>query len=291
MPHRGYMSVKVTTMYKYLFILLVISTFAIPGCAPERDDEFSLPPTPEDPLFSVEMVQGDSNRFVIRDLSEGSFQRFWNLPGGTPKTSMKAVDTVLYAKKGEYEITLYVSKSNGSGTPSASTKVNIVKDAPQSCNPKLALLTGDCGPGGKCWTFVHTPGAVKVGPTYDDYSWYQSPADGLQAAQYDDGFCFTFENLVYQNKNNGASVDPWDGYKVIPYDHGIADFTFLEGTGISGRDQLLIPEEQFMGVWDSDNLLDIVSLTETELIVRARQRDPNGVPLAQGWFELVFMAQ
>ena len=84
------MSVKVTTMYKYLFILLVISTFAIPGCAPERDDEFSLPPTPEDPLFSVEMVQGDSNRFVIRDLSEGSFQRFWNLPGGTPKTSMKA---------------------------------------------------------------------------------------------------------------------------------------------------------------------------------------------------------
>ena len=54
---------------------------------------------------------------------------------------------------------------------------------------------------------------------------------------------------------------------------------------------MLIPEEQFMGVWDSDNLLDIVSLTETELIVRARQRDPNGVPLAQGWFELVFMAQ
>ncbi len=92
MLHRGYISVKVTTMYKYLFILLVISTFAIPGCAPERDDEFSLPPTPEDPLFSVEMVQGDSNRFVIRDLSEGSFQRFWNLPGGTPKTSMKAVD-------------------------------------------------------------------------------------------------------------------------------------------------------------------------------------------------------
>jgi hypothetical protein len=278
-------------MHKYIFFLIAVAGIAVFSCAPERDDEFNLPPAPDAPQFTVEMVAGDSNRMVIHDLSEGNFQRLWELPGGTPKTSTKALDTILYTKAGEFVIALYVSKTDGSGTVSSSKKISIAKNAPQACNPKLAMLTGDCGAGGKCWTFTHAAGAVKVGPTYDDYSWYTSPVDGLQSAQYDDGFCFTFENLVYQNKNNGSSVDPWDGYKVKPYDPGVADFTFLEGTGINGRDQLLIPDDQFMGVWDSDNLLDIVSLTETELIVRARQRDPNGVPLAQGWFELVFMPQ
>lgn len=261
------------------------------GCSPEQGEDFNLPPTPAPPEFSVEMVPGDSNRVIVRDLSEGSFQRLWNLPGGTPKTSGKAVDTILYAKAGEYIITLFASKADGGGTSSAAKNITILIDAPVSCNPKMSLLTGECGEGGKCWTFTRAAGAVKVGPTYEDFSWYTSPVDGLQDAQYDDGFCFTFENLVFQNKNNGASVDPWDGYQAKPYDPGVVDFTFLAGTGIGGRDQILIPDDQFMGVWDSDNLLDIVSLTETELIVRARQRDPNGVPLVEGWFELVFMPQ
>lgn len=282
---------KLLPMRTYINIFIAISAIAISGCAPERDDDIHLGPSPEAPQFSAEFVQGDSNRVVIHDLSTGNFQRYWDVPGASPKSSTKELDTIQYGKAGEYTITLFVSKADGNGTSFATKKVTILQDAPLSCSPKLALLTGDCGPSGKCWTFSHLPGAVKVGPTYDDYSWYTSPADGLQGAQYDDGFCFTFENVVFQNKNNGTSVDPWDGYKVKPYDPGVADFVFLEGTGISGRDQLLIPDDQFMGVWDSDNLLDIVSLTETELIVRARQRDPNGVPLAQGWFELVFMPQ
>jgi len=278
-------------MRKYIHIFIALSGLAIAGCAPERDDEFGLPPAPDAPEFSAEFVQGDSNRVVIHDLSTGNFQRFWDVPGASPKSSTKELDTIQYGKAGEYTITLFVSKADGSGTPSATKKVTILKDAPLSCSPKLSLLTGGCGAQGKCWTFSHLPGAVKVGPTYEDFSWYTSPAEGLQGAQYDDGFCFTFENVVFQNRNNGTTVDPWDGYKVKNYDPGVADFVFLEGTGINGRDQLLIPDDQFMGVWDSDNLLDIISLTETELIVRARQRDPNGVPLAQGWFELVFMPQ
>jgi len=278
-------------MHKYFFFLIALLGLTYLGCAPERDDEFNLPEAPDAPEFSVEMVQGDSNRVVIRDLSDGNFQRLWDLPGGTPKTSSKAVDTILYAKAGDYKITLFVTKENGSGTASASKNISILIDAPVSCNPTMSMLTGECGAGGKCWTFTHAAGAVKVGPGYDDYSWYTAPVDGLQDAQYDDGFCFTFENVIYQNKNNGASVDPWNGYAVTPYDPGVGDFLFTVGTGTNGRDQLLIPEDQFMGVWDSDNLLDIVSLTDTELIVRARQRDANGVPLAMGWFELVFVPQ
>jgi hypothetical protein len=276
---------------KKILLLSLLSTLVWLACKPDRDDEIQLPDAAAAPEFSMEMLAGDSNRVVIRDLSTGNFQRLWDLPGGTPKNSSRAVDTVFYDKKGDYRITLFVSKTDGSGTPSASKMVRIVNDAPLSCTPKMALLTGDCGPAGKCWTLSRAAGAVKVGPTYDDYSWYTSPADGLQNEQYDDGFCFTFENLVFQNKANSAAVNPWNGYQAEAYDPPPGDFTFLEGTGILGRDQILLPDDQFMGVWDCDNLLDVVKLTATELVVRGRQRAQNGTPLAQGWFELSFVPQ
>jgi hypothetical protein len=273
----------------YFFFAITIAVLL--GCQPERDDENKLPPAAAAPDFSIEMVAGDSNRVVVRDLSDGNFQRLWTFAGGQPKTSVRAVDTVLFDKKGSYAITLFVSKSDGSGTPSASKTVTILSDAPVTCTPKMAMLTGDCNANGKCWTLSADAGAVKVGPTYDDFSWFTSAQGGLQAAQYDDGFCFTFEGQVFQNRNNGASVNPWDGYKVQVLDPGVSEFTFSEGTGTLGRDQILIPDEQFMGVWDCDNLLDVVKLTTTELIVRGRQRAQGGAPLAQGWFELRFVPQ
>lgn len=273
----------------YLFVLF--GGLLLWSCAPDRDDDIHLPAASEAPAFSATFVEGDSNRLVITDLSQGNFQRLWDLPGGTPKTSNKLSDTVFYNKAGEYTITLYVSKADGSGTPSSYKKVVIPTDAPLTCSPKLALLTGDCEPQGKCWTFSHAAGAVKVGPTYDDYSWYTSPENGLQNEQYDDRFCFTFEALVFQNNNNGASVNPWNGYQPQSYNPGVSDFTFLEGTGINGRDQIILADDQFMGVWDADNVLDVVTLTATELVVRTRQREQNGTPKPEGWFELHFVNQ
>jgi hypothetical protein len=273
---------------KTLFFI-ALSCIYLAGCKPNRDDDFNLPPTPDAPQFSIEPIAGDSNRWIIKDLTAGTFQRLWDLPGGSPKTSVKATDTISYSKAGNYVITLYVSKSDGSGTPSASKSIKLTKDGALACTPQLALLTGDCSPAGKCWTLSHEAGAVKVGPSYDDYSWYTSPVNGLQAEQYDDGFCFTFQGLVFQNKNNGASVNPWNAYAPQAYDPGVSEFTYLTGTGTNGRDQILLPDNQFMGVWDSDNLLDIVKMTATDLIVRAHQRDQNGAPLPQGWFELHFV--
>jgi hypothetical protein len=281
-----------TFMKKNTFIIFTLAlAVAVTGCKPDRDDEFQLPDPPGTPSFSVEMVPGDSNRVVVKDLSDGNFQRLWDLPGGQPKTSNKAVDTIFYDKQGDYTITLYVSKSDGSGSPSASKNLTILKDAPLVCSPKMALLTGDCTPAGKCWSLTRASGAVKVGPTYDDYSWFTSAENGLQNEQYDDGFCFTFDNLVFQNRNNGASVNPWNGYQAQALDTGLGDFVYLEGTGILGRDQILLNDDQWMGVWDCDNLLDVVKLTTTELVVRGRQRAQDGTPLAQGWFELHFVPQ
>lgn len=232
----------------------------------------------------------DSNHVIIHDLSDGNFQRLWSMPGGTPSSSTKAIDTVFFDKHGDYNITLFVSKTDGSGSPSTSKKLSVPYDANAVCTPEMALLTGDCGPSGKCWTFSHDAGAVKVGPSYEDFSWYTSPADGLQAAQYDDGFCFTFENLVFQNRNNGFSIDPWNGYVPKAYDPGIASFTYKKGAGTQGHDQIVLPNDQFMGVWDCDNVLDVIKLTANELVVRGRIASQTGSPTS-GWFELHFVPQ
>ncbi len=276
-------------------IIYITASFALlfnGSCNPSRDDSFSLDKNIEVPSISIEAVPNDGNRFVIKDLSSNNFIGLWDLDkGGAPATSSKLIDTVFYSKAGEYTISYHISKSDGSGTAVASKKVTVLQNAAASCSPKLSLLTGECGPSGKCWTLSKKVEAVKVGPTYDDFSWFKSPVNGLQDAQYDDAFCFTFTDFVYENRNNGKSVTPWDGYKAIDYNGGLSKFEFLEGTGISNRDQIIIPNDQFMGVWDSDNIMDIVKLNEKELVVRTKLRAQNGIPAAEGWFELMYEAK
>lgn len=276
-------------MNKNIYFLAFVF-ISIIACEPERDDDFLLGPGPGIPQMEVRFIDGDSNRVVVKDLTEDSFQRLWDLPGGTPKTSSEALDTILYTDAGEYTITLFVSRADGSGTTSTSQRITVLKDAPLPCTPKLELLTGGCGASGKCWTFTTAGGAVKVGPSYGDFSWYTSPQDGLQAAQYDDKYCFFFIGSLFQNDNNGQTVNPWNGYQPENHDPGISEFVFLEGTGTEGRDQIILPNDQFMGVWDADNVMDVVTLTEDELVVRARLRGQNGTPAAEGWFELTFVA-
>ena len=274
-----------------LFSICMLCLLIFSACDPQRDDDGNLGPSPAVPTFSFEVLATDSNRVVIRDLSDGNFQRLWNLPGGIPKTSSKAVDTIFYSDEGVYTISLYVSKADGNGTASSSQQVTILRDAPMECSPKLGLLTGGCGALGKCWRFTTVGGAVKVGPQYGDFSWYTSPENGLQDAQYDDTYCFFFDDFIFEYRNNGQTVNPWNGYAAEDYDPPLGDFQFLEGTGTGGRDQIIIPNANFMGVRDADNVMDVVSLTETELIVRARLAMQNGEPAAEGWFELVFVAE
>ena len=278
-------------MFKKIFIFASVSAALFFACLPDRDNVITLPDPPSTPDFVIETIDGDSNRVIVRDLSDGNFQRLWNFPSGTPKTSAKAVDTVYYKNKGDYDITLYVSKADGSGTVSTTKSVTILTDAIPECNPKMALLTGDCESPGKCWTLSHEAGAVKVGPTYGDASWFTSTANGLQDTQYDDGFCFKFDNTVFQYNNNGLTVNPWDGYQAQEYPTAASEFSFLEGSGTENRDQIILPDNQFMGVRDADNEMDIVMLTATKLVVRMRICGQDGTPNTEGWFELTFVPQ
>ena len=267
-------------MKKYLFFLAL----AFNACAPYEDDDIALPPTPGAPTISVEAVNGDPNRVVVKDLSNGFFARVWEMPGGTPAKSTLAVDTIFYQTKGDYIITLYAAGEGGGGTSQVSTTINIAQDAQPDCDPQTGLLTGDCENPGKCWTFTHAAGAVRVGPQPGSSEWYTSPANGLQAAQYDDAFCFYFAGAHFQYNNNGQTVDPWNGYAAVNFSPPTnLSWIISKGTGVNGADQLTLPAGAFLGVWDSGPVYDIVSVTETQLVVRSK------IINTDGWFELTFV--
>ena len=276
-------------MSKYLFVSFFVLLF-LAACAPQRDDDFMLGSEPAAPEFALQMVEGDSNRFVYTDLSDGNLHRLWTFEEGIPKTSTAASDTVFFPKQGTWTVSLGVTKLDGSGTAFTNERVTILNNAPLACIGKLELLTG-CEAGGKCWTFTRAAQAVKVGPVYGDWSWFTSPVDGLQDAQYDDDFCFTFTDFVYENRNKGVSVDPWQGFAPVPITFEPGEFEFNEGAGTGGLDQLIVPNDQFMGVMNADNVFDVRKLTQNELIIAARFADQEGEPEAEGWFELTFEAR
>lgn len=275
-------------MKKYIIpsvFLLLIGCFL--SCEPSIDDQITLPTRPEDPSISIEQLNDGSNRVVVKDLSAGYFSRVWDLPGGTPNSSTLATDTILYQKAGDYSITLHATTEGGGGTASASQTISFAEDAILSCTDEITNLTGGCeNPNGKCWTLSQVAGAISVGPTPGSTEWFTSPEGGLVPEQYDDRFCFTFEESSFQYKNNGSTIDPYQGYAAIAIDPPTDLKYFLsEGGGEEGETRIVLPDGAFMGVMDSGPLYDIIYLTETELVVRSQ------IIGGAGWFDLYFTAQ
>jgi len=256
----------------------------IAACAPYEPGDISLPALPAPPAFSITFVSGDSNRVVVTDNSTGYFERLWDFGGGIPAKSVRSLDTIFYPTAGTYTVTLYGSAQGGAGTAQTVKVVNITKDATAQCDPQVGLLTGECEAPGKCWTLSPVAGAVRVGPNPGSSEWYTSPVNGLQAAQYDDRFCFYFDNSHFQYNNNGGTVDPFNGYIVVPF-NAPSDLTWFisKGSGGGGADQIVLPAGAFLGVMDSGPVYDIVSLNENEMVLRSKIL--NGT----GWFDLTFV--
>lgn len=259
------------------------------SCDPQSEKDVVIGPLPGSPDFSIDFVPNDSNRVVVTDLSGDSFIRLWTT-GGNPATSKLQSDTIYYPKKGDYTITLNISQTGGNGTASTTKAITIPKDAQTPCSGAVGLLTGECGEGGKCWKFSSVAGAITVGPTYGSGDWFKSPAGALVASQYDDRYCFTFDGSLFDYKNQGSTVNPFNGYVDEPFTPVAGPFTFSAGTGMNGVDQILLNKGQFMGTRDSYNEIDIVKLTETELVIRAPLAKANG-DKADGWFEFKFVAE
>jgi PKD repeat protein len=284
---------------KKLTYLFILSIFAFAACEPYQDADIALGVAPGTPEFSIEYAQGDSNTIIVKDLSSGNFSRVWNFgenaDGQRPlkRTSTFGIDTVTYIKAGTYTITLYVAAEGGGGTAQNSKTITVANDAVTGCSGTVALLTGDCLPTGRCWVFSQVAGAITVGPSPGDGSWYASPAAGLVGDQYDDSFCFFLDASEFQYNNNGLTVNPFDGYQAQAFNYpSDMTWTFSPGTGDGGKDQIILAPGLFMGVRDAGNVLDIVTISETELVVRAPIVNVDGTPNSNnGWFELYFVAQ
>ncbi len=273
---------------KNIFPLLAF-LLALAACAPFEDSDIELPAPPAAPAFSVAFLSDDSNRVVVTNLSTGFFDYSFDFPGGLPLKSKRTVDTVFFTKAGDFTITLYAAAEGGGGVSQSSQIVHIDKDATALCDPMVSLLTGNCEAPGRCWTLTHAAEAVRVGPDPGSEEWYKSPVNGLQDAQYDDKFCFYFEGSHFEYFNNGFSVDPWNGYAVVPYTPATNLTWFIsKGSGDGGKDQIVLPPGTFIGTWDSGPVYDIASLTDTEMVLRSPLRKQDGSP-APGWFEFTLV--
>ena len=272
--------------YIILFMLMLVTLIS---CDPQTEKDVVLGPLPGSPEFTITYVEGDSNRVIVTDPANDHFIRLWS-SAGNPGNSTKQSDTIYFPKKGDYDITLNVSQTGGNGTASNTKKVFIPKDAQTPCSGPVGLLTGECGEGGKCWKFSSVAGAITVGPTYGSGEWFKSPANGLVASQYDDRYCFTFDGSKFEYKNQGSTVNPFNGYADEPFTPVAGGFTFSAGTGQNGADQIILNKGQFMGTRDSYYELDIAKLTETELIIRAPFANASG-DKADGWFEFKYVAE
>jgi len=273
--------------HKYFFLLFFAAIMVLSACDPSIDEDIAIPALPETPNISIEVSANNPNVIIVRDLSDNFFSRVWELPGGTPNKSTLQIDTILYQKAGDYEITLHAAKVGGGGTSFAQENIIIEEDAVLECSDEITFLTGGCdNPTGKCWTFSRAAGAVSVGPDPGSSEWFSSPEGGLQNEQYDDSFCFTFEGSSFQYDNNGQTIDPFNGFAPVDFDPP-TDLTYFlqEGGGGNGETRIVLPEGAFMGVLDSGPLYDIVSLTENELVVRSQ------ILNSEGWFDLYFVAR
>jgi hypothetical protein len=256
------------------------------ACEPVSDPEVVLPSMPEPPTFSWRYVEGDSNRVVVTDNSAAYFSRVWSFPGGFPERSSDVSDTVFFRLAGEYTITLHAAASGGAGVASASQQLTIPSDAVQGCSDIIEKLAGGCDDDDyRCWTFSNVAAAIAVGPTPGSTEWYTSPVNGLQEAQYDDGFCFYFKDSRFVYANNGTTVDPWNGYVPVPFDPPANwNYTLIPGGGENGELRIELPTGAFMGVWDASNIYDVVSITDEQLIVRTPFLNGGG------WFQLIFVS-
>ena len=232
---------------------------ALTGCDPYVETSPGLPAPPSAEIawyFLPDTVDGvvgiDSNRVVVEaDVSDDVFIHLWDFGNG--QVSNDPVDTMVYYVEGTYGIS-YQGHAPG-GMAYFTDSVTIEKTLELPCEGTLALLTGCDNP--KSWKFASDAGAIAIGPEPGSTEWYNSPAGGLVAFQYDDRWSLTEDGEFIYN-NNGGTMNPFDGYIETTMTVAPSTYTLELQAGPNGEDLFtvngLTTEAAeicgWMGVWD-----------------------------------------
>ncbi len=265
--------------YTYTFLLLIFVMF---GCEPYEVDDIELGQAPMG-SFTFEILADNPNQVRFVSAATDAFLIGWNFGNGS--SSNLPIDTATFLFAGEYEVTMTAAGRGGSA--SSSQTIVIAQDDANACsNETLLALVGGCTTeASKGWTFSFNSGAISVGPDPGSSEWFISAAGGLVPEQYDDTFVFKIEENAFVYENNILTVNPWEAYEAqeyIPSTEAIWDLSF--GTGLNGKDQIILTEGSFMGVRDSGPIYDIVELNEDVLILE------SPIIEAEGYFTLYFKA-
>jgi PKD repeat protein len=127
-----------------LVMLLALSCLA----ACKQTDNYSLGPLPT-ASFTATPLSSNPNKIVVTSTTKGAFEWLWNFGNNT--TSRKQTDTVIYDKKGTYQIMLYAFGQGG--YDSTTQSVTIAADI-----QGLNLVKGGDMSDASAWSVLNTGG-------------------------------------------------------------------------------------------------------------------------------------
>lgn len=277
-------------LYNKIFFLALCSIMIF-SCDPYEEDNIDIGQLPEAPTFTMSVDPANANNIIITNTSVGFYDFIWDISGGfgtegVPNVSILETDTVLYPDMGVYDITLHAAKIGGSGTSFSTQSVTIDQDAAILCDEKFELLTGGCT--SRCWKLKDANGSIQVGPEQLSAEWFSST--GLEPTQLDDTWCFDFSDFSWTYINNGSSFSACQGFvedPAYPVPTGVSFTVLNSGTDFSTY-KILLSAPVWMGVEDSGPEYEIVSISDTEMVLLSPIATCDG-SASPGWFTLTFV--
>lgn len=143
------------------------------------------------PAFTVTPLTSNPNKIVVQSTTPGAFMWLWDFGNGS--TARGETDTVLYTKKGDYDISLTAFGQGGSAA--ATQKVSIADDV-----KGLDLVKGGDMTDASDWTVLNT-GGTQTTITFSDAGTVFTNADNsnggiYQAIQVEAGAQYKFSANV-----------------------------------------------------------------------------------------------
>jgi hypothetical protein len=181
-------------------LALLLTAGCLNGCTPDNKSA-GLGPLPK-ASFTVAPVSGAVNTFAASASTTGTFSWYWDPGDGSGRKPGGASDTLYYAKKGNYRVSLLVLGHGGYDT--TTQIVSVTADDPGINILQNASLTTSTG-----WTILNISGSLN--PAFTASGLNLSAPSGFvnggvyQAVQVKAGVPYTFS----ANVQGAGATDSW----------------------------------------------------------------------------------